>query len=126
MTSEFPFPECAEQPSVAFSDPMDLIRLLTKEKHQPHAIYWNVEDGIARQVMLFFTQDEGMIVGLGEPHISDEVAFSAIQRVVDGKYGYLTSGSRPPNTIEEFITICQKSTCVNLFDGVIRATHRIA
>ena len=123
VASDFPFPEFVDEPSIVFDSPGDLIRRLEIDAGESYSIYWNVIRGIADQVMLFFTPDGGMIVGLGGPHVSAENAFSAMQKIVHGKYGYMTSGSCPPNSYEEFVSLCERSTLTNLFDGRIRLPH---
>lgn len=117
---DFPFPEFVEEPRFVFTDPIDLIRQLEKDRGESYSLYWNVDRGVADQVMLFFTKDGGMIVGLGGPRISAEFAFSAIQKIVDGRFGYVTSGSCPPSSIGEFVSICKESTLASLFEGEIR------
>lgn len=124
VATDFPFPEFIEEPRIVFTDPNELIRQLETESSESYSIYWNVERGVADQVMLFFTEDGGMIAGLGGPKIPAEVAFSAMQKTVNGKYGYVTSGSSPPTSIDAFVSLCERSTLVNLFDGEVRSPNR--
>ncbi len=123
VASEFPFPEFVDEPSIVFDNPSDLIRQLEKDGSESYSIYWNVNRGISEQVMLFFTTDGGMIIGLGGPHVSADKAFSAMRKTVDGEYGFMTSGSCPPNTCDDFVSLCEKSTLTSLFDGRVRVMH---
>jgi hypothetical protein len=93
--------------------------LLENEIGESYSIYWNVERGVAGQVMLFSTEDGGMVVGLGGPRISAELAFSAIREIVNGKYGYVTSGSCPPSSIDEFVSLCEQSALTSLVKSEI-------
>jgi hypothetical protein len=116
---DFPFPEFSDKPEIIFGKPEDLIRHLEVEVGESYSIYWNVRRGIAALVMVFFLKDGGMIVGLGGPMVPAEQGFSSMQRTVQGRFGYITSGSCPPSTKEEFISICRGSTLLNLCDGRI-------
>ena len=126
VATDFPYPEFVDDPTVIYDNPNELIRRLERDGNQPYAIYWNVEvGGLSDQVMIFFTEDNGMIVGLGGPHMQPEIALSLIQRVVNGKYGYITSCSCPPSSINAFISMCIESTLPNIFEGVLRIPRRI-
>jgi hypothetical protein len=124
VATDFPFPEFVDEPRIVFAEPNELIRQLEIETSESYSIYWNVERGVADQVMLFFTDDGGMIVGLGGPQIPAKIAFPAIQKIVNGKYGYVTNGCSPPSSIDEFVSLCERSTLVNLFDGDVRVPNR--
>jgi hypothetical protein len=123
VACDFPFPEFVDEPTIVFNEPSELIRRLEQENGESYSIYWNVDQGIADQVMLFFTADGEMIVGLGGPHVSIEAAFAAMQKIVSGRFGYVTSGTCPPSSKEEFVSLCERSTLTNLFDGKIRTPH---
>lgn len=114
---DFPFPEYADIPEVLFTDTPELIRQLEFDRRESYSIYWNVVDGISDQAMLFFTKDGGMIAGLGGLYLPPKEALLSLQDNVDGKFGYVTSGSCPPGSMAEFILICEHSTLPNLFNG---------
>ena len=125
VAADFPFPEFVDEPSIVFDNPSDLILKLEMETNESYSIYWNVNRGLADQVMLFFTADGGMIVGLGGPHVLAENAFTVVSKIVNGNFGYLTSGSCPPASTDEFVSLCQRSSLVNLFNGTIRRPHSV-
>lgn len=121
VAEDFPFPEFADEPEYTFLDPNDVIALLESRRVDSYAIYWNVEGGLwGEQVMLFFTEDGGMIAGIGGPILSAEAVFAAVSNVVDGKFGYITSGSCPPATREEFKYLCERSTLAALVNGELQ------
>lgn len=121
VAEDFPFPEFANEPEYTFLDPNEVITLLESRRHDSYAIYWNVESGLGgEQVMLFFTEDGGMIAGIGGPTDSWEATLLAISTVVGGKYGYVTSGSCPPATSKEFKAICRQSTLASLVNGELQ------
>lgn len=121
VAEDFPFPEFSERPERTFSDPMELIELLESRPNDAYSIYWNVEDtSYCEQAMLFFTEDGGMIAGIGGPSKSVAETLTLIGAEVGGDYGYVSSGSCPPSTIPEFKKICEESTLDNLFEGEIR------
>ena len=121
---DFPFPEYCEKPCIVFDNPNDLIVQLGSRIHETYSIYWDVRHGVSEQVMLFFTADGGMIVGLGGPLISTEQALFLLQKIVEGRFGFVTSGSCPPTSIPEFLSICENSTLENIFYGNFRHTHQ--
>lgn len=120
ISEDYPFPEFVDRPKSVYSDPKQLIQRLEEDHSESYAIYWNVKDGISDQVMIFFTTDGGMIVGLGGPRVSADVAFMMLRRLVQGKHGYVTTSSCPPALAAELRGLCEKSTLTNLFEGVIR------
>lgn len=124
VAADFPFPAFADEPDCVFDTPDEVIAKLEKSVNEPYAIYWNIHggEGVAEQAMLFFTADGGMIAGLGGLRQSVEETMIAIRLIVDGKYGYVTSGSCPPISIEEFKSLCEKSTLANLFEGRFRSS----
>lgn len=124
VAEDFPFPEFSDEPECILLDANELIDLLESRRHEPYAIYWNLEGRPSgEQAMLFFTEDGGMIAGIGGHVESVAGAFTAISAVVNGKYGYVTDGTCPPATIEEFKAICEQSTLTNLFEGKLRASY---
>lgn len=122
--TEFPYPRLVDHPRMIFADAQELIQKLETETNESYSIYWDVESGVVDQIMLFFTSDGGMIVGLGGPRISPEMALSALQKIVHGQYGYVTSCSCPPDSINQFVSICERATLVNLFEGVVRLPNQ--
>lgn len=121
---DFPFPEFSDEPEDILLNTNELIDLLESRSHEPYAIYWDLEGRPAgEQVMLFFTEDGGMIAGIGGHVESVADALITMSAVVNGKYGYVTNGTCPPATIEEFKAICEQSTLTNLFEGKLRASY---
>jgi len=122
VAEDFPFPEFADDPVHTYHDANELVELLETRPNEPYSIYWNVERGsLGEQVMLFFTSDGEMIAGIGGPLKPVEETLAAVASVVDGAFGYVTSGSCPPATTKEFKAICEQSTLPNLFSGKLRS-----
>ncbi|MEO8498208.1 MAG: hypothetical protein ABI614_24345 [Planctomycetota bacterium] len=122
---DFPFPEFVDEPSDTFDTPEELMRRLEKDKNASYSIYWNAtsNDG-PRQAMLFYTEDGAMIAGIGGPNSGLDETLACVAKQVNGRFGYITSGSCPPETIEAFIGICRESTLVNVFEGHLRNPSR--
>ena len=127
VATDFPFPEFADDPECVFDTPDDVITQLERRVNEPYAIYWNIHGvgRVAEQAMLFFMVDGGMIAGLGGLRQSVEETLIAIRCVVDGEYGYVTSGSCPPTSVEAFKSLCEKSTLANLFEGRLRSSKSV-
>ncbi len=121
LADEYPFPEYVDEPSDTFQTSEELMRRLEKDEHESYSIYWDAasNDG-NRQAMLFYTEDGAMIAGIGGPNVGLDETLLYVAKQVNGRFGYITSGSCPPETIEAFIDICRKSTLTNLFEGQLR------
>ena len=119
---EYPYPEFDNTPTDVFATPDELIRRLEKDTSQGYSIYWNVAGSDRpEQAMLFFTTDGAMIAGLGGPRTAPADALSEMQQVVNGEFGYVTSGTCPPQSTEEFISLCKHSTLPHLYHGELRS-----
>lgn len=118
---EFPIPEYGTAPRHFFDSPELAIQALEQERHEAYGFYWHSQDPTCRnQAMLFFTEDEGMIVGFVS-HDSDVVSvLQKMANTVGGEFGYVAKGDcRPPDTTHEFIQWCQKWEGTRLVDGKV-------
>jgi hypothetical protein len=121
--ADFPFPQYSDHALRTYSDPDELIEILESRAHQPYSFYWNGEgESAVRQVMLFFTEDGGMIAGVSGPIEAVEDALVEISEVVGGRYGYITNEAPPPDTVTGFKAICEQSTLPNIYEGRVRLT----
>jgi len=121
VAEDFPYPEFADEPEITYATPLDLIERLENEHDSSYSIYWDCHsEDEPEQVMLFFTSEGRMIVGVGGPKESIESSLQKIATLVDGEYGYVTSGSCPPDTRDEFVEIATASTLPCVVDGRLR------
>lgn len=121
VASGYPYPEYVDEPEIIYDSVDPLISRLECDQASSYSVYWDclMADG-SEQVMLFFTRDGCMIAGIGGPKVSLEIALSNLSMLVNGKFGYVTSGSCPPDNLDEFISLCRSSTLPNIFEGKMR------
>ncbi len=125
VADEYPFPEYVDEPSDTFQTPNELMRRLESDKHESYSIYWDAASNNGpRQAMLFYTEDGAMIAGIGGPSVSLGETLSCVAKQVNGRFGFITSGSCPPETSEAFIAICRESTLANIFEGQLRVSSQ--
>ena len=121
VANEYPFPEFADNPLAIYQSADELLIRLEQEPGEGYSIYWDSKDDkSSRQVMLFFTEDGSMIAGFGGACETASESLRAIALLVNGQFGYVTSGSCPPESRDAFIQLCRDSTVINLFEGKIR------
>jgi hypothetical protein len=122
VSTEFPFPELSQFPTVTYSRIEDALRYVVDHPHESYALSWNAESvkNVHANAMLFFTVDGGMIAGLATSKPDPVEVLLSIAEVVQGKFGYITSENRPPDDRETFLKICQEATAPALVNGVIR------
>lgn len=121
VADQYPFPEYVDTPTETFQSPEKLMEKLADENNESYSIYWDAVDNCGpQQAMIFYTDDGAMIAGLGGPNLSIDESLTLISHQVNGRFGYVTSGSCPPETIEEFLELCHSSTLPSLVDGCVR------
>lgn len=121
VAEDFPFPQYEDDSKAIFQTPEELMKCLEENKDEGYSFYWNSQcESGPDQAMLFYTEDGAMIVGLSGVNLAPADTLKKISKQVEGRYGYFTIESCPPNTRDEFIEICRESTLTNLFDGWIR------
>jgi|GEM_PF-3449116 len=124
VAEEYPYPEFADEPEITFKNPSELIDRLESDCDSSYSVYWDCHSADEpEQVMLFFTSDGRMIVGIGGPRNSIETELLKIIAIVDGEYGYVTSGSCPPDSCDEFAEIAKASTLPNVVEGRLRGLN---
>lgn len=123
VANEYPYPEFVDEPERTFETADELIDRLASEQNSSYSIYWNCIGG-PEQVMLFFTNDGHMIAGIGGPKTSLERTLTELCELVGGRFGYVTSGSCPPDTFEEFESLSRNSTLPCIVDGQLRNRER--
>ncbi len=121
IASEYPYPEFVDEPEITYSTPDEVMTRLEQDSGQSYSIYWDcIGANGPEQVMLFYTRDGHMIAGLGGPRVSFDSALSDLSEIVKGDYGYVTSGSCPPETYEEFVSLSRNSTLPSVVNGKLR------
>jgi hypothetical protein len=122
IAEDYPYPEFADEPEITYETPSELIGRLEKDRDSSYSLYWDCRsEDEPDQVMLFFTSEGRMIVGIGGPKGSIESELEKIATLVGGEYGYVTSGSCPPDSSDEFIEIATSSTLPCLIEGRMRS-----
>lgn len=118
---DYPFPQYEDQPEVVYERPEEIMQRMEAAPDARYALYWRnlVAEG-PEMAMLFYTRDGALMAGLvvDEPEV--QATLQALSRQVQGRFGYITSESCPPETREEFIDLCRDSTEINLFAGELR------
>ena len=122
VAEEYFFPEFSDEPIDIYQEDVEVITKLECEKKEGYSIYWDSKsDREISQAMLFFTTDGAMIVGLAvtDTGVDVEKLLIDMAQEVNGQYGYVTDEDCPPETEEEFMDICTKSTFMTLIAGAI-------
>lgn len=121
-TDEYEFPQYSNSPREVFMDSVLLIERLEQESSEGYGIYWGrlgvtVPDKAPR-VMLFFTEDGGMIAGLVVPHhVEAATLLERLASVVGATYGQTVLEEPPPSTLAEFRLSCKTGTGDRIVDG---------
>jgi hypothetical protein len=114
---DFPFPEYVDDPDVVFSCPEDVIGRLEDYPNESYSIYWHNElSGEPYGCMVFYTEDQGLIVGVVVGEGGAVAWLNRLVLVTGGKYGYLT-GEEAPGSKAEFIERCRVGTVVRVYEG---------
>lgn len=122
VAEEYPYPEFADEPETTYMNPSDLIERLENDHDSSYSVYWDCHsEDEPDQVMIFFTSEGRMIVGIGGPTGSIESELEKIATLVGGEYGYVTSGSCPPDSRDEFVKIATASTLPCVVQGQLRS-----
>jgi len=117
LTEEYPYPQYSDTPEIIFENRNELIQKLVTNSNEPYSLYWDVVDSEVINGMIFFTKDGGMIVGLAVAQNKDEYFLKSISEAVGGEFGYISFDSPPPETQDEFITLCKDTDQAKLFLG---------
>jgi hypothetical protein len=116
-TDDFPFPEFVDEPDVVFTRPEEVIARLQDFPNESYSMYWHNELPVdPRGCMLFYTEDQGLIVGVV---VRDDNAVAWLNRLAlltGAKYGYLTS-EEAPGPRAEFIERCRVGTVARIYEG---------
>ena len=122
VAEEYPYPEFVPAPETTYINPSDLIERLEIDHDSSYSLYWNCHsEAEPDQVMLFFTREGRMIVGIGGPKGPIQSELEKIADLVGGEYGYVTSGSCPPDSRKEFVEIATASTLPCIVQGRLRS-----
>ena len=118
---DYPYPEFADEPQITFDNPSALLEQLEADPTSSYSVYWDCHaTDEPRQVMLFFTSEGRMIVGVGGPRGSIEDELQKISSLVRGEFAYVTSGSCPPDSSKEFAEIAIASSLPSVVEGRFR------
>lgn len=108
-TEDYAYPNFSWPDSeIVFKSADELINRLLDDPNADYSIYWDngAKDSGIRMVMLFFTADAGMIVGIGiwsNDREWEDQLLSSVAETVEGEYGYISYSVKPPfDTAAEF------------------------
>lgn len=124
LCEEFSFPQFSDNPIVIFKDIKLLIEYLANRFETEYSIYWNCgSNAICGQVMLFFTRDGGLIAGIADFNIPHTEALSVLKEAVNGKFGYVTCDSPPPESAAEFVEFWRHAEGARIVDGRVECAN---
>jgi hypothetical protein len=122
VADEFLYPEFGAGPQTFYHTPDEVMRRLEAEPQESYSIYWDGGDsGYALQGMLFYTEDGAMVAGLVTAGTNYSEPLLDVTNIVGGRFGFITSENRPPDTQTQFISTCRDSVLTSLVDGQIRS-----
>lgn len=100
---EYSIPENSDDPQETYFSEKEILARLFQKTNEPYAFYWNGDAPIST-VMVFFTNDNGLIVGLAiDDH--EKNYYQKMISLVNGQCGYIqdeVNESPPPDSTEEF------------------------
>lgn len=107
---EYAVPQFSDNPKMIFKHDFELMDYCEKNTNAVQTIYWsNKKDVEPQQAMVFYTDDNKMILGLsvdneglGNKYLNDMKLF------LNSDYGYITYGNPAPNNSKKFIKIMNK------------------
>ena len=98
---EYEFPQYSDQPNLILTMAEDAIRHCVEHPSASQSFYFrNLGDGPAH-VMLFFTEDGGLILGLSVEQDPDGALFR-LRIHARSEHGFVTFEEPPPATADEF------------------------
>jgi hypothetical protein len=105
---EYEIPQNADAPVGVFRTAEELIAHCVANPAEPHAIYWrSLLESDPRHAMAFFTPDGGLILGLSA--VADpERWLHEMLAETGATLGLVAFEERPPDTVNEFITLAAK------------------
>ena len=108
LADDYAYPQFTSEIQNIFKDYKELLDILEINHNETYALYWKSTDhDDISNVMVFFTEDKGMIVGIVvNNHV--EKWFEKVVAFTKSSYAYASFNTEepPPETQEEFIDIC--------------------
>lgn len=120
IADEYPYPEFEDEPTDVFLTAIELMHRLEVDATESYSIYFDEFGSTGTQAMLFYTEDGAMIAGVSGLEIPPNAVLQRMAAEVGGEFGYLTSGSCPPETRGEFIALCRNSALDRLVEGQVK------
>ena len=100
-TSEYEFPQYAEQPQLVIRSAREAIHHCEAYPDKAHSLYFRNLGAGPAHAMLFFTSDGALIFGLSVVERADEW-FARLKELTGSKIGYVTFEEPPVATASEF------------------------
>jgi len=99
---DYHFPQHSDRPGTVLTAARDAIRYCLDHPSESQSFYFcNLGDGPAH-VMLFFTEDRRLILGLSVDAGEAEDSFKRLREYAGSQIGYVTFEEPPPATASEF------------------------
>jgi hypothetical protein len=118
---DYPFPQFVDAPDVVFTRPEEVIARLQDFPNESYSMYWHNElPDDPYGCMLFYTEDQGLIVGVVVRDSNAVLWLHRLALMTGGKYGYLTS-EEAPGSKAEFIERCRVGTVARIYEGELVA-----
>lgn len=101
---DYPFPEFAEQPSVVFGTAPEAIDFCDSQPNETQSIYFRNLGAGAAHVMVFFTSDGALILGLSVVDQAEKW-LGRLEEFAGSKVSLMAFETAPPLTIAEFVAL---------------------
>ncbi len=108
-TAEYAFPRYSAEPSIVFETAAEAIRYCIERPEEAQSLYFSNRNGKPAWVMLFFTTDAALILGVSVESSEEDVALAELQCHAGSEIGYITFESPPADTAAEFRRIAEES-----------------
>jgi hypothetical protein len=107
--TEYEVPQYASAPTSVFQHAHEIIDYCVVHPHAAHAIYWrSLAAGDPAHVMVFFTLDAGMILGMSVSR-DPQRWLDTLLAFAESDSGYVGFEEPPPTTIAEFYAACKRN-----------------
>ena len=111
VAASYLFPEFDDEAGKEIALPI-LLELLIENPHQPYRIYWGLKDERFKTGMMFFTDDGGLIVGLGLVYWEESEPARFLEKFeqeMEGRCSLMFFETPPPDSISEFMQLAGHS-----------------
>jgi hypothetical protein len=109
MADEYEVPRYSDSPAIVFRRDTELVAYCVAHTSEPHSMYWRrLGAGDPAHVMVFFTPDEGLILGLSVVAESDHW-LAKLLAFAGSDVGCVLFEDPPPDTARDFRALAASS-----------------